>query len=203
MARPSATASGASTIEVQVVALDRELHEPEPEPLAAALEGSLDRPEAPVRAKVPHFPAHARGDVQGAPAELPARDVRNILAQGLPLPASPAPGAAPEGEVLLDRVHVRSVRGGSDTAARPKSPLRHARHAPAAPARARRTWSLLLAVELSLESIRTLRVDPAEGVDVRSSLVPFAGLPMDHGLGLGDPGNVGSPAKAAIEPVSR
>jgi len=50
--------------------------------------------------------------------------VRNILAQGLPLPASAAPGAAPERkrEVLLDRIHVRSVRGGSDTARVPTRP---------------------------------------------------------------------------------
>src|SRR6267143_135337 len=111
---PESDRIGSLDDEGQVVPLDGEVHEPEPEPFAAALKGELDRPEAPVRAKFPDFPAHAHGDVQRAPAEPPAGNVRNILAQGLPLPASAAPGAAPEGkrEVLLDRIHVRSVRGG-------------------------------------------------------------------------------------------
>ena len=48
---------------VDVVPLHGELHQAEAEALAAAGKGPAQRAEAPVRAEVPHFPAHAERDV--------------------------------------------------------------------------------------------------------------------------------------------
>src|SRR2546428_9586691 len=104
---------------VHVVALHREVHQAEPEALASARERALEGAEAAMRPQIPDFPADPDGDVERAAPELPARPVWNILARGLSLAAGAPPCTAPagQGELLLNRIHSRSVREGSDTAA--------------------------------------------------------------------------------------
>src|SRR5438132_4401054 len=104
---------------VHVVALHREVHQAEPEALASARKRALEGAEAAMRPQVPDLLADPDGDVERTVTKLPARPVRDVLAPGLSLAAGAPPGTAParQWELLLDRVHSRSVREGSDTAA--------------------------------------------------------------------------------------
>jgi len=99
---------------VDVVPLHREVHQAEAESLAPASEGQAQRAEAAVRAKVPHFPAHAERDVQRSFSKGLSRTMRNVRPRGLAF----APGAlsrtAPptERQFLLIYFHARDRREG-------------------------------------------------------------------------------------------
>src|SRR5207248_11744620 len=102
--------------QVDVVALHGELEQPEPEPLAAARERALQRPEAPVRAEVPDLPAQADGDVHGGFAELRTRPVRDVRLRRHAFPPRSRTRATPgaKRKILLSRTHGASVPRGSD-----------------------------------------------------------------------------------------
>ena len=134
-----------------MVALHREVHQAEPEALASARERALEGAEAAMRPQIPDFPADPDGDVEGAAPELPARPVWNILARGLSLAAGAPPGTAParQGELLLNRIHFRSVREGSDTAATATMTGR-GRNDASAPAAAREVRPIILNRQTSI-----------------------------------------------------
>ena len=102
--------------EVDVVPLDREVNEAEAEPGAAAFESAPQLPKAAMRAKVPHFLPHARGDVQRAAAETGPRAMNDVPSRALALPPCTLSCTTPERKrkLLLFCDHARSVRGGSD-----------------------------------------------------------------------------------------
>ncbi len=102
--------------EVDVIPLNGEVNEAEAEPGAAAFESAPQLPKAAMRAKVPHFLPHARGDVQRAAAETGPRAVNDVASHALALPPRTLARAAPERKrkLLLFCDHARSVRGGSD-----------------------------------------------------------------------------------------
>src|SRR5882762_10079660 len=102
--------------EVRVVALHREVHQAEPEPLAAALERAPECAKATMRAEVPDLATDADCDVQRALAKLAANPMRNVLARRHALASGAAPRASPlpERELLLQLLLAGSIDGGSD-----------------------------------------------------------------------------------------
>jgi hypothetical protein len=100
-----------------VVPLNREVDEPESEPLAAAGQRAPESAEAPVRAQVPDLRAQPRRDMQGAAPEPAPRAMGDVLARRLPLPPRPLACATPllQRELLLFRDHTGSLEEGSDT----------------------------------------------------------------------------------------
>ena len=63
--------------EVDVVALDGEVNQPEAESLASAGERALERAKAAMRSQVPDFAPNANGDMQRATPESPAAAMGN------------------------------------------------------------------------------------------------------------------------------
>ena len=93
---------------------------PEPESLAAPLEGAAKGAEAAMRAQVPDLLAHADGDVERPLAELAPRPMGNLPPARLALAPRALPLPAPERqrELLLSFVHAASVPRESDTPSR-------------------------------------------------------------------------------------
>ena len=102
--------------EVDVVPLHGEVNEAEAKPGAAALEGAPQLTKAAMRAEVPDFLPHSRGDVQRAAGETGTRAMNDVSSRALALPPRTLSCTAPERKrkLLLPCDHVRSVRGGSD-----------------------------------------------------------------------------------------
>ena len=102
--------------EVDVVPLNGEVNEPEAEPGTPPFESAPQLTKATMRAKVPHFLPHARGDVQRAAAETRTRSMSDVASRALALPPCTFSRAAPERKrkLLLFCDHARSVRAGSD-----------------------------------------------------------------------------------------
>ena len=113
--------------EVEVIALHREMNEPEAEADAPQLERARNRPEAAVRPQVPDLAPHPAGDVQRCFVKRRPRAMRHLRARRPALAARPAARASPGLEVEADlHGHSSTMNGGSDNRARGGHPARPA-----------------------------------------------------------------------------
>jgi len=90
--------------EMQVIALHREVDEPEAAPLPPTRKGATEGPEAPAAAQIPDLGPDAQGDMHRKPRrQLLARVVRHArarLATRMSARASPAAQAEPKRKLL-------------------------------------------------------------------------------------------------------